>query len=409
MSAHINQQRLWDSLMMLAEIGKTAKGGVGRIALTDLDRQGRDLFCTWARDAGCGIRTDRIGNIFARRLGRNPDAAPVVTGSHLDSQPLGGKFDGAFGVMAGLEVIRALNDAGIETDAPIEVVDWTDEEGARFAAGCIGSAVFAGMRPLDEALGLSDADGVSVEAALDDIGYAGSDPVGGTKFKAYFEAHIEQGPILEAEGLPIGAVLGAQGQRCFMVTLVGEDGHAGTLPMVKRHDAFMAAAEMSLTLEALAATYEPAAVITIGHVRVTPNSRNTVPGRCMFSIDSRHPDEAVLARMEAQMTDTMQAIAGRRGVAFEVAAVTRAEPVAFDPACIDAVRQACQARQVRFMDIHSGAGHDACKIAKVAPTGMIFVPCERGISHNEAENARPEDLATGAQVLLDVMLATANS
>ena len=409
MSAHVNQQRLWDSLMRLAEIGKTAKGGVGRIALTDLDRQGRDLFCTWARDAGCEIRTDRIGNIFARRPGRNPDAAPVVTGSHLDSQPLGGKFDGAFGVMAGLEVIRALNDAGIETEAPIEVVDWTDEEGARFAAGCIGSAVFAGMRPLDEALALIDADGISVETALDEIGYAGAAAVGDIDFKAYFEAHIEQGPILEAEGLPIGAVLGAQGQRCFMVTLVGEDGHAGTLPMAKRHDAFMAAAEMSLTLEALASTYEPAAVITVGHVRVVPNSRNTVPGRCVFSIDSRHPDEDTLERMEAEMTGTMQAIADRRGVALEVAPVTRAAPVAFNPVCIDAVRQACQARQVRFIDMHSGAGHDACKIAKVAPTGMIFVPCERGISHNEAENARPEDLATGAQVLLDVMLATAKN
>jgi len=408
MSAHVNQQRLWDSLMTLADIGKTAKGGVGRIALTDLDRQGRDLFCTWARDAGCEIRIDRIGNIFARRPGRNPDAAPVVTGSHLDSQPLGGKFDGAFGVMAGLEVVRALNDAGVETEAPIEVVDWTDEEGARFAAGCIGSAVFAGMRPLDEALALSDADGISVEAALDDIGYAGQARVGDTKFKAYFEAHIEQGPILEAEGLPIGAVLGAQGQRCFMVTLVGEDGHAGTLPMVKRHDAFMAAAEMAVALEALAPTYVPAAVITIGHVRVIPNSRNTVPGRCVFSIDSRHPDETVLERMEAEMTGAMKIVADRRGVSLEVTPVTRAQPVQFKDTCIEAVRRACQARQVRFMDMHSGAGHDACKIAKVAPTGMIFVPCERGISHNEAENARPEDLATGAQVLLDVMLATAN-
>lgn len=405
--AHVDKDRLWQSLMTLAEIGATPKGGVGRIALTDLDRQARDLFCQWAKDAGCEIRIDRIGNIFARRPGRNPDAAPVMTGSHIDSQPLGGKFDGAYGVMAGLEVVRALNDAGVETDAPIDIVDWTDEEGARFAAGCIGSGVFAGARDLDGALGLTDSDGVSVAKALEDIGYAGPEQAGGFPIKAYFETHIEQGPILENEGIPLGAVEGAQGQRCFVITVTGEDGHAGTLPMTKRRDAFIGAAQMAVELNALATTYEPHAVITVGHVRVIPNSRNTVPGSTIFTIDSRHPSSETLEQMESDMVGICTRIASENNLELDVEAVTRAEPVDFNPVCVDAVRTACRDRQFRFRDIYSGAGHDACKIANIAPTGMIFVPCERGISHNELENADPDDLAKGAQVLLDVMVAQA--
>ncbi len=407
MTASVNGDRLWGTLMDLAEIGRTDKGGVGRIALTDLDREARDLFVAWAKDAGCDVRVDGVGNIFARRPGRTADAAPVMTGSHIDSQPLGGKFDGAYGVMAGLEVIRALNDANIETDKPIEVVDWTDEEGARFAAGCIGSGVFAGARDLDAAMALTDADGVTVGDALKAIGYRGSQPVGGFPIDSYFEAHIEQGPILEAEGLSIGAVVGAQGQRCFVVTITGEDGHAGTLPMLKRRDAFVGAAKMAVLLHDLAMTYEPHAVITVGHVRVVPNSRNTVPGRTIFTIDSRHPDSKTLSKMEADMTAVIQSIADRHDLTAHIEAVTRAEPVAFDDTCVDAVRNACRNRQIRYMDIHSGAGHDACKIAAIAPTGMIFIPCERGISHNELENARAEDVALGAQVLLDAMLARA--
>lgn len=406
--AHVNKDRLWESLMTLAKIGATPKGGVGRIALTDLDRQARDLFCQWAKEAGCEIRIDRIGNIFARRLGRNPDAAPVMTGSHIDSQPLGGKFDGAYGVMAGLEVIRALNDENIETEAPIDIVDWTDEEGARFAAGCIGSGVFAGVRDLDGALALTDADGVSVATALENIGYAGPEQVGGFPIKAYFETHIEQGPILENEGIPLGAVEGAQGQRCFLMTVTGEDGHAGTLPMIKRRDAFIGTAKMAVELNALATTYAPHAVITVGHVRVIPNSRNTVPGATIFTIDSRHPSADTLAQMETDMIGICTRIAAENELELHVEPVTRAEPVDFDPACVDAVRTACRDRQFRYRDIYSGAGHDACKIASVAPTGMIFVPCDRGISHNELENAHPDDLAMGAQVLLDVMLSQAS-
>lgn len=393
--------------MQLAEIGKTPNGGVRRIALTETDRAARDLFCTWCRNAGCDVRVDRIGNIFARRAGRNVDAAPVMTGSHLDSQPLGGKFDGAYGVMAGLEVVHALNDAGIETAAPLEIVAWTDEEGARFSAGCIGSSVFSGFRPLEHALALTDQDGVSVADALTAIGYAGADPVGGFPIAAYFEAHIEQGPILEAQGIQIGAVLGAQGQRGFVVTVRGEGGHAGTLPMMQRHDAFLGAARMTTALADLAYTYEPHAVITVGHVRVMPNSRNTVPSETVFTIDSRHPDAAVLERMETDTKRICTEIAEAAGLQVELNVVTRAAPVIFDANCIDAVREACRTRQIRFMDIHSGAGHDACRVSQVAPVGMIFVPCENGVSHTEYENAAPDDLALGAQVLLDAMLSAA--
>jgi len=407
MNAVINKQRLWDSLMQLAEIGATPKGGVCRISLSEEDRQARDLFCSWAREAGCDVRVDAIGNIFARRHGRDASAAPVATGSHIDSQPLGGKFDGAYGVMAGLEVVRALNDAGIETDAPLEIIDWTDEEGARFAAGCIGSGVFSGHRDLDAALALSDADGTTVGDALREIGYAGDVAPGSIPFKAYFEAHIEQGPVLETEGLAVGAVVGAQGQRCFMVTVTGVDGHPGTLPMAKRQDSFVGTAKMAVALNELATTYDPPAVITVGYVRVVPNSRNTIPGQTVFTIDSRHPDSDVLQCMEDDMTRICTEIAGPGGLELQMQAVTRAEPVSFDPDCVEAVRTACRERQIRFMDIHSGAGHDACKIAAVAPAGMVFVPCEDGISHNELESARAEDLATGAQVLLDAMVKVA--
>ncbi|MDA0998201.1 MAG: Zn-dependent hydrolase [Proteobacteria bacterium] len=402
----IDGERLWRSLMTLAEIGRTQKGGVGRLALTDLDREARDLFAGWCRDAGCTVTVDAIGNVIARRPGRDPSRAPVATGSHLDSQPLGGRFDGAYGVMAGLEVVRALNDAGIETAAPIEVIDWTDEEGARFAAGCIGSAVFAGIRPLEQALALTDADGKMLGDELRRIGYAGN-AAPARPLAAYFEAHIEQGPILEKNAVPIGAVLGAQGQRCFMVTVTGVEGHAGTLPMTERRDAFVGAAKMAVALNELAFSYQPNPVITVGHVRVGPNSRNTIPGTTVFSIDSRHPDEAILQRMQSDMVCMIEGIADDIGLGIAIETVTISAPVHFDLSCVEAVREAAGTLGIPCQDIYSGAGHDACKVAAVAPTGMIFVPCEGGISHNEAENARPDDLAKGAAVLAAAMLARA--
>jgi len=403
----INEERLWNSLMTMAEIGATAGGGVGRLALTDLDRQARDLFRQWCEQAGCSIRIDRLGNIFARRAGTDPDAAPVMTGSHLDSQPLGGKFDGAYGVLAGLEVIRALNDEDIKTHAPIDVAVWTDEEGVRFGGGCLASAAFAGLIESETALGTTDADGLSMGDELVRIEYAGDEPVGGIPVAAFFEAHIEQGPVLEAEGIAIGAVLGAQGQRNFEVTVTGDEGHAGTLPMNRRRDAYLGAARMADALNAVAFRFDPVPVVTIGHVRVTPNSRNTIPGTVVFSIDSRHPDDGVLSQVKDAMRAECERVAGESNVEMSFKQISHSPPVVFDGGCVDAVRQAADRLDLASRDIHSGAGHDACNLARCTPTGMIFVPCRDGISHNEKESATPEDLAAGAAVLLEIILERA--
>ncbi|MGI9335673.1 MAG: hydantoinase/carbamoylase family amidase, partial [Gammaproteobacteria bacterium] len=304
-----NADRLWSAIMSLAEIGATPGGGVGRIALTETDREARDRFVQWSEAAGCEVRVDAMGNIFARRAGTQADTPAVMTGSHLDTQPLGGKFDGIFGVLAGLEAVRALNDANVRTRAPLDVAVWTDEEGVRFAGGCVASGVFAGVYELEYGLNLADSEGVTLGEALARIGYAGDEPVGGYPVDSFFEAHIEQGPILEAEGLQVGVVLGAQGQLCFEVVVSGEEGHAGTLPMGLRKDAMVGAARMIAALNDLAFTYEPHPVITVGHVRVRPNSRNTIPGQVVFTIDARHPDDDTLELVAADMHSTCRGIA----------------------------------------------------------------------------------------------------
>ncbi|GMQ75479.1 MAG: Zn-dependent hydrolase [Gammaproteobacteria bacterium] len=401
-----DMDRLWASLMEMARIGATPGGGVGRIALTELDRQARDLFVTWCEESGCSVRVDRMGNIFARREGSDATLAPVMTGSHLDTQPLGGKFDGIYGVLAGLEAVRAMNDAGVTTRAPVDVVVWTDEEGVRFS-GMLASGVFSGVYALEDALARTDSNGVSMAAALEAIGYAGSEPVGGEPPRAFFEAHIEQGPILEAEGKTVGVVMGAQGQRCFQVTVTGEEGHAGTLPMTLRRDALLGAARMVGAVNAVAFKHEPHPVITVGCISVRPNSPNTIPGRTQFSIDSRHPDNTILATVEKQMRGACAAIAAEANleIAFELASAR--DSVGFDESCVRRIREAAQRLSIPHRDIYSGAGHDACNLALAAPTAMIFVPCERGISHNEQENARPEDLADGCSVLMHVLMETA--
>ncbi|RMD62511.1 MAG: Zn-dependent hydrolase [Alphaproteobacteria bacterium] len=404
-----DERRLWDSLMEMARIGATPGGGVGRLALTDLDREARDLFVRWAEDAGCTVRIDRIGNIFARRSGGDESLPPVMTGSHLDTQPLGGRFDGIFGVLAGLEVVRTLNDAGIATRHPIEVVVWTDEEGARFRAGTAGSSAFTGLRSVDDMLALRDPDGKTLGAELARIGYAGNAPVGGMAVAAFFEAHIEQGPILEAEGTTIGAVQGAQGQRCFLVTVEGEEGHAGTMPMDRRRDALLGAARMVDALNAIAFRHRPMPVITVGSLRVRPDSPNTIPGAVTFTIDSRHPDDATLDRVGAEMRSTCEDIARDLDLALVMTETSHRASVSFDPDCVEAVRRAAARLGHTCRDIYSGAGHDACNMAHITPTGMIFVPCEKGISHNEKENARPEDLAAGADVLLHVLVERAGA
>jgi N-carbamoyl-L-amino-acid hydrolase len=404
----IDGERLWDSLMEMAKIGATEKGGSRRLALSELDLQGRELFLGWCREAGCSIRIDRMGNIFARREGRDNTQPPVVIGSHLDTQPTGGRFDGVYGVLAGLEVIRTLNDHGYETDAPVEVSVWTNEEGARFAPSMIGSGVFAGVYSLDHGLACADPDGITIAEALDGIGHAGDEPCGGRPFKAFFEAHIEQGPILEAEEMTIGVVTGAQGLRWLDVTVTGQDSHSGTTPMGRRRDALVGAASMIGAIEAIGHEY-PNAVATVGMVEVSPNSRNVVPGEVFFTVDIRNPDAAVLDEMDAAFRKACTDIAGKAGLGVAFAVNADNAPVVFDEGCVGAVRKAAADAGYAHRDIVSGAGHDACFISRVAPTAMVFVPCKDGISHNEIESATPEDLAAGCNVLLRAVLNAAEA
>jgi len=406
---HVNGARLWRSLMDLAQIGATDKGGVRRLALTDLDRQGRDLVTGWCRDAGLTVSTDRLGNIFARRPGRNNALPPVVSGSHIDTQPSGGKFDGNYGVLAALEVVRTLNDRGQQTEAPVEVAIWTNEEGTRFTPVMMGSGVFAGVFDLDYVLARTDLDGKSVGAELMRIGYAGSAPVGGRPFAAYFEAHIEQGPILEDTGNTIGIVTGALGLRWYDVVLTGQDSHAGPTPMRLRKDALLGAADIVQEVNRIALQYQPEGRGTVGFMQVKPNSRNVVPGEVRFSVDLRHADDTKLDEMEALLQAACERVADKSALAFTIDRVSNYPTVRFHSECVTAVREATRRLGYKHMEIVSGAGHDACYVARVSPTGMIFVPCEGGISHNEIENAVPEDLEAGCNVLLNAMLERARA
>ncbi|MDE0812219.1 MAG: Zn-dependent hydrolase [Alphaproteobacteria bacterium] len=402
-----DQQRLWDAHMEMAVFGATPKGGMGRLALTDDDKKARDLFVQWSKEAGCEVRVDVVGNIFARRLGTCPTAAPVMTGSHLDTQPLGGRFDGILGVLSGLEVVRTFNDRGVQHERSIDVVCWTDEEGSRFGAGCVGSNAFIGKRSVVDTLAMLDAVGNSIGDELQRIGYAGSEEVGGFEIDSFFEVHIEQGPILESAGLQIGAVEGAQASTGYMVTVTGEEGHAGTLPMIMRKDAMHGAARMIDAVDNVAFDFDPHPVITVGHLRVRPNSRNTIPGQVIFSIDSRHPDNDVLAEAGRMMKTACEVIANERGLGLDIQQTSHRDAVTFDPACVQGVRDASDLIGIPSMDIFSGAGHDAINLSHVCPSGMIFIPCEDGISHNELENARPEDLTAGTNVLMHALLQRA--
>ncbi|MCU0123176.1 Zn-dependent hydrolase [Pseudomonas vlassakiae] len=406
---HVDSARLWQSLMDLARLGATPKGGVCRLALTDLDRQARDLFVQWTEAAGCSVSVDAVGNIFARRPGRNPKLPPVMTGSHIDTQPTGGKFDGCFGVMAGLEVLRTLNDLGIETEAPLEVVVWTNEEGSRFAPCMMGSGVFAGKFTLEETLAKRDAQGVSVGEALDAIGYAGQRAVLGHPVGAYFEAHIEQGPILEDQAKTIGVVLGALGQKWFDLTLRGVEAHAGPTPMHLRKDALVGAAAVVEAVNRTAHAHQPHACGTVGCLQAYPGSRNVIPGEVRMTLDFRHLEGDQLQAMIADVRTVIEATCAKHGLSHELVPTADFPALYFDRGCVDAVRQSAQALGLPHMDIVSGAGHDAIFLAELGPAGMIFVPCENGISHNEIENATPEDLAAGCAVLLRAMLAASEA
>jgi len=396
--------RLWDSLMQTAAIGGTAKGGICRLTLTDLDREVREWFSKAAEAAGAVVTTDDMGAMFARRAGQRSDVPPIAIGSHLDTQPTGGKFDGVLGVLGALEVLRTLHEAGYETFAPIEVVNWTNEEGARFSPPMTASGVFAGVFERDWACGRTDADGVLFGAALETIGARGSECCGEHPLSAFFELHIEQGPILEAEGLDIGAVTGVQGMRWFEVTITGQDAHTGATPMHLRKNALLGAARLVERVEAIARAHPPLAVATVGAMRVKPNSPNVVPGEVFLTVDLRHPEAAVLAAMESELNAAVGETCGPLGLSVASTKIWDQPPVAFDPQCVAAVRRAAGIAGFKVRDMVSGAGHDAAYIARVAPTAMIFVPCRGGISHNEAEFTSKEQCAAGAQVLLQAVL-----
>ncbi len=408
----VNAERLYDSLMTLAQIGATAKGGVCRLALTDLDRQARELVIGWAREAGCSIRIDQIGNIFMRRAGRDPLRAAVATGSHIDTQPTGGKFDGNYGVLAGIEVIRQLNELGIETEAPIEVCIWTNEEGSRFVPVMMGSGVYAGAFTLAHALGARDRDGVSVSEALAAIKQNGESPAsvaeGAPHFAAYFEAHIEQGPVLEATARPLGAVTGALGQRWYDITVSGMEAHAGPTPMILRRDAMQAAAQLVIAARSIALDHQPHGRGTVGSMDVFPNSRNVIPGRVRFTVDFRHADDTTLSAMDASLRAHAEAVAREFNCDIDIQQVVYFAPTHFDAALVQSIRDVARALGHDAMDIVSGAGHDAVYVARTCPAAMIFIPCKDGISHNEIEDARAEHLALGAEVLLNAIATTAS-
>ncbi len=402
-----NGDRLWQRLMDMAQIGATAAGGCNRQALTEEDKRGRQLFESWCAAAGCSIEHDQMGNIFARRAGTHSGLPPVLVGSHLDTQPTGGKFDGVFGVLAGLEVIESLNDQGIRTQHPVDVVVWTNEEGARFSPAMIGSGVFAGAFDLDYGLSRTSKDGVTLGDALQRIGYAGSRPCRPYPIKAAFEAHIEQGPILEDHDVQIGIVTGVQGMRWYDLELHGKAVHAGPTPMASRRDPVRAVHAILAELYALAEIHAPWARVTFGDMRFEPGSRNTVPERVVVTIDLRHPDEATLDAMEIRLREIVATAARTANVSGLVHDEWNSPAIHFDEHCVEAIAQSASSLGLSAMRLVSGAGHDSVYVSRVAPTAMIFVPCKGGVSHNESESAEQADLAAGCDVLLNAVVAMA--
>jgi N-carbamoyl-L-amino-acid hydrolase len=403
-SIRINGDRLWDSLMELAKIGATPKGGVCRLTLTDLDKQGRDLVLGWAREAGLTVTIDKIGNGFMRRAGRNNALPPIVTGSHIDTQPTGGKFDGNYGVLAGLEVVRTLNDHGITTEAPIEVAFWTNEEGSRFVPVMMGSGVFAKAFTLEHAYASTDTEGKSVGDELKRIGYIGEQEPGDHPIGAYFETHIEQGPVLEDNDKTIGVVQGVLGIRWFDCTVTGMEAHAGPTPMALRKDAMQVATHIMQETVAAALRHAPHGRGTVGMVQVHPNSRNVIPGRVKFSIDLRNATDALVDQMADEVKAFAAKVAKDSGLDVKIELVSSYPAQVFHPDCVDAVGRAARKLGYSNMPAVSGAGHDAVYMAKLAPSGMIFIPCLNGISHNEIESAQPEHITAGCNVLLHAML-----
>ncbi|MBV0893522.1 Zn-dependent hydrolase [Paracoccus sp. Z118] len=399
----IDAARLWDSLMETAAIGATPDGGIARLSLTDHDRRARDWLKAQCDALGMAMIVDEVGNMFAVRPGRRPDLAPIAMGSHLDTQPTGGKFDGVLGVLAGLEVLRTLDEAGFQTEAPLMLANWTNEEGSRFSPAMLGSGIWAGAYSRDYGDSRTDADGDSFGASLDRIGWRGEAKAGSVRFGAMFELHIEQGPILEAEGRQIGVVQGVQGIRWFDLTLTGTAAHTGSTPMNLRRNALVGMAQVIEGIDRIARSHKDA-VGTIGFLQVSPNSHNVIPGAARATVDLRHPEDAVLDRMETEIAALVVEAAVVNGLDHRLERVSRTAPVVFDPECIASVRAGAAAAGLSTRDMISGAGHDAVHAAAVAPTTMIFVPSKGGLSHNPAEYTRSEECAAGAQVLLGAVL-----
>jgi N-carbamoyl-L-amino-acid hydrolase len=403
----INPDRLWDSLMEMAKIGPGIAGGNNRQTVTDEDGEGRHLFKRWCEAAGLEVAVDQMGTMFARREGTDPDALPVYVGSHLDTQPTGGKFDGVLGVLGGLEVIRSLNDLGIRTRHPIVVTNWTNEEGTRFAPAMMASAVFAGIITQDYAYSRKDKAGKTFGDELARIGWKGDEVVGDRKIHAFFELHIEQGPILEDEGIDIGVVTHGQGLKWLQVTLTGKESHTGSTPMPKRRNAGLGMARVTELVHEVAMDYQPDAVGAIGHMEVYPNSRNIIAGRTVFTIDIRSPEKEVLDAMDQRIREGIELICEALDISFEIEQVGHFDPVTFDKNCVKAIRDAADRLGYTHRNIVSGAGHDACWINRVAPTAMVMCPCVDGLSHNEAEDISREWAEAGANVLFHAVVETA--
>jgi len=403
----INGDRLWDSLMEMAKIGPGVAGGNNRQTVTDEDGVGRNLFKRWCVEAGCEMGLDQMGNMFARREGTDPDALPVYVGSHLDTQPTGGKYDGVLGVLAGLEIMRTLNDLGIKTKHPIVATNWTNEEGTRFAPAMLASGVFAGIHAQDWAYARKDAKGLSFGDELSRIGWKGEEEVGARKMHAFFELHIEQGPILEAEGVDIGVVTHGQGLSWTQITILGKDAHTGSTPMPMRRNAGLGMARVLELVDEIALSHAPDAVGAAGHIEVYPNSRNVIPGKVVFTVDLRSPNLAVIEDMEARLRAGAEKICDEMGLGVSFEKVGGFDPVTFDEGCVSAVRNAAERLGYTHRNIISGAGHDACWINRVAPTAMVMCPCVDGLSHNEAEEISKEWSTAGAEVLFHAVVETA--
>ena len=404
---HINSPRLWESLMEMAKIGPGVRGGNNRQTLTDEDAQGRYLFKNWCEEAGMTVGIDSMGNMFARHEGTDSSLLPVMVGSHLDTQPTGGKYDGVLGVLAGLEIVRSLNDMGIKTKRSIEVVNWTNEEGTRFAPAMLSSGVFAGVHTQDWAYDREDAEGLKFGDELKRIGFVGDEPVGARKMHAMFELHIEQGPILEDENVDIGVVTHGQGLNWIQVTLTGKESHTGSTPMPKRVNAGLGAARITELVNDIALSFAPHAVGAVGHMDIYPNSRNIIPGKAVFTIDFRHPNKDVITAMEQMLKFEGREIAEELGLTIEFEQAGAFDPVTFDEGCVTAVRNAAVRLGYSHRDIVSGAGHDACWVNRVAPTAMVMCPCVDGLSHNEDEDISPEWAAAGTDVLFHAVVETA--